>query len=86
LVQRYIHSVLREQGYEFCFFEDFEILLAFALGFFTDFEILGVFQRTGLCLYRKKQTKFVFFQLEKLDPQNAFYEPRIDIRHKSLLL
>ena len=49
-------------------FEDFEILLAFALGFFTDFEILGVFQRTGLCLYRKKNNKICLFSVRKAWP------------------
>jgi len=41
------------------------------------FNALGFFKS-------KKQTKFVFFLSEKLDPENA-YEPHIDIHYKSLL-
>jgi len=44
------------------------------------------FNALGFVYIEKKTTKFVFFQLEKLDPQNALYESRIDIHHKSLLL
>jgi len=87
LAQHYSQSsVLQDQGYEFCIFEDFDIVAAFALGCCTDFEILDDFQSTGLFLKsKKKQTKFGFFQSERLDPENVLYEPHTDIHYKSLL-
>jgi len=61
LVQHYIQSsVLQEQGYEFCFFEDFEIWLLSHWDFLQILKFWKFFNALGFFIIEKTDKIWIF--------------------------